>query len=114
MSVELMPRRKERSLRRLVSNVQEDAALLVRQEIALVKAELKEKAQTVAKQAAFFGAAGVLGLTGLPLLVAALILLIIALGVAAWLATLAVAIVALLGALLLVQRGRRVDKTSAR
>lgn len=112
MAVELTPGRKDRAITRLVSNVQADAALLVRQEIALAKAELKEKLQALAKQAAFFGAAGVLGYTGLLILFAALILGIIALGVAAWLSTLAVGIVVLLGAFVLVQRARHIGKSS--
>ena len=112
MSLELTPGRKDRSIKRLVSNVQEDASLLVRQEIALAKAELKEKAQQVAKQAGFFGAAGVLGYTGLLILVAALILGITALGVAAWLATLGVGIVVMVGTLVLVQRARNVGKSA--
>jgi len=109
MAIEL---RKDRAIKRLVSNVQEDASLLVRQEIALAKAELKEKLQGVAKQAGFFGAAGILGYTGLLVLLCALILGIIALGVAAWFATLAVGLVVMLGTFLLVQRARHIGKSS--
>jgi len=112
MSVELTPGRKDRTIKRLVSNVQADASLLVRQEIALAKAELKEKVQAVAKQAGFFGAAGILGYTGLLILFAALILGIIALGVVAWLATLAVGIVVMLGTFLLLQRARHIGKSA--
>src|SRR5205814_9319076 len=78
----------------------------------LAKAELKEKVQAVAKQAGFFGAAGILGYTGLLILLPALILGIIALGVVAWLATLAVGIVVMLGTFLLVQRARHIGKSS--
>jgi uncharacterized membrane protein len=112
MSVEITPGRKDRTIKRLVANVQEDASLLVRQEIALAKAELKEKVQSVAKQAGLFGAAGVLGYTGLLILCAALILGIIALGVAAWLATLGVGMVVMAGTILLVQRARHIGKSS--
>lgn len=108
MAIEL---RKDRALKRLVSNVQEDASLLVRQEIALAKAELKEKVESVAKQAAFFGGAGILGYTGLLILFAALILGIIALGIAAWLATLMVGLLVMLGTFLLVQRARHIGKS---
>ena len=110
MSVEITPTRKDRSLKHLVSNLQSDAGLLVRQEIALAKAEVKEKITAVAKQAALFGAAGMLAYAGLLVLVAALILGVIALGVAAWLAALAVGLAVLLGAFVIVQRARNLKK----
>jgi uncharacterized membrane protein len=113
MSVEITSGRKERSLTHLVSDLRSDAGLLVRQEIALAKAELKEKVAGVAKQAAMFGAAGLLAYAGLLVLVVALILGVIALGVAAWLAALAVGIVALLGAYVIVQRARHPKKTAS-
>src|SRR4029077_9255446 len=109
MSVELTPHRKDRSLKHVVSDLRSDAGLLVRQEIALAKAELKEKLAGVAQQAAMFGAAGLLAYAGLLVLCAALILGVVALGVAAWLATLAVGFVVLLGAFVIVRgagRGR--------
>ena len=110
MSVEITPTRKDRSLKHLVSDLQSDARLLVRQEIALAKAEVKEKITAVAKQAALFGAAGMLAYAGLLVLVAALILGVIALGVAAWLAALAVGLAVLLGAFVIVQRARNLKK----
>jgi uncharacterized membrane protein len=112
MSTEITPSRKDRSLKRVVSDLRSDAGLLVRQEIALAKAEVKEKVVGVAKQAAMFGAAGLLAYAGLLVLFAALILGVIALGVAAWLATLAVGLVVLLGAFCIVQRARQANRTS--
>jgi len=100
----------DRSLKKVVTDLSHDAGLLVRQEIALAKAEVKEKAKGVAKQAALFGAAGVLAYAGLFVLLAALTLGVIALGVAAWLAALAVGGIVLLGAFLLVQRARHPKK----
>lgn len=111
MSVEITPSRKDRSLKRVVSDLRTDAGLLMRQEIALAKAEVKEKLKGMVKQGAMFGAAGLLAYAGLLVLFAALILGVIALGVAAWLATLAVGFVVLLGAFLIVQRARHLKGT---
>jgi uncharacterized membrane protein len=114
MSVEITPRRRDRSLKRVVSELRSDAGLLLRQEIALAKAQAREKVAGVAKQAGMFGAAGLLAYAGLLVLFAALILGVIALGVAAWLATMAVGIVVMLGAVLIVQRARHLHRTSGK
>jgi uncharacterized membrane protein len=110
MSVEITPRGRDRKLKQVVSDLKTDASLLVRQEIALAKAELKDKAAGVAKQAGLFAGAGVLAYAGLLLLFAALVLGLIAIGVVAWLAALAVGFVVLLGAFGLVQRARHINK----
>src|ERR1700752_3153532 len=83
MSIEISPESKDRSLKQIVSDLRTDGALLVRQEIALAKAELKEKA-------ALFAGAGLLAYAGLLALFAALVLGLIAIGVVAWLAPLSV------------------------
>lgn len=93
----------DRSLKKVVTDLSHDAGLLVRQEIALAKAQLREKAVQ-------FGAAGFLAYLGALALLAALVLGMIALGVAAWLAALAVGGIVLLGAFLLVQRARHPKK----
>lgn len=113
MSIELSTESKDRSLKQLVSDLRTDAGLLVRQEIALAKAELKEKATGVAKQAALFAGAGLLAYAGMLILFGALMLGLIALGVAAWLAALSVAVLVFLGAWFLVQRARHVKKDDA-
>ena len=113
MSLEISTESKHRSLKQVVSDLRTDAGLLVRQEIALAKAELKEKATSVAKQAALFAGAGLLAYAGMLVLFAALVLGLIALGMAAWLSALAVALMVFLGALLLVQRARHLKKDDA-
>lgn len=110
MSLDVSNRSKDRSLKQVVSDLRTDAGLLVRQEIALAKAELKAKVTGVAKQAAMFGVAGLLAYAGLLVLFAALVLGLIAIGVVAWLAALTVGVVVLLGAYLLVQRARHSGK----
>jgi hypothetical protein len=104
-SVEISPSA-DRSLKDLVSDLRHHTGLLVRQEIALAKAELKQKAAGVAKTAVTFGAAGLLAYAGVLALLATLALALVALGIVAWLATLIVAVIVLLGAYLLVQRAR--------
>jgi hypothetical protein len=95
----------DRSLKKVVTDLSLDAGLLVRQEIALVKAQVKEKAVQ-------FVAAGFLAYLGALALLAALILGAIALGVAAWLAALLVGGLVLLGAFGLVQRARHPKKAT--
>lgn len=104
---------RDRSLKQVVSDLRTDASLLVRQEIALAKAELKQKATGVAKQVALFAGAGLLAYSGLLVLLAALVLGLIALGVVAWLAALSIGIAVLLGAWFLVQRARGPRKDDA-
>lgn len=114
MSVEISTESKDRSLKQVVSDLGADAGLLVRQEIALVKAELREKVTSVAKQAAMFGVAGLLAYAGLMVLFAALVLGLIAMGVVAWLSALLVGMVVLFGAFFLVQRARQSGKDRGR
>lgn len=113
MSVQISTESKDRSLKQLVSDLRTDAGLLVRQEIALAKAELKEKATGVAKQAALFAGAGLLAYAGMLVLFAALVLGLVAIGVAAWLSALIVALVVFLGAFMLVQRARHLKEDGA-
>ena len=109
MSLEISEKTRQRSVQQAVHDLKTDASLLIRQEIALAKAEVQEKITAAAKQAAFFAGAGMLGYTGLLLLLAALVLGLIAIGVVAWLAALSVALVIFLGAFVLVQRARSVS-----
>jgi hypothetical protein len=106
MSTEISTESKDRSLKQLVSDLRTDGGLLVRQEIALAKAELTETAAGIAKQAALYAGAGFLAYAGLLVLCAALVLGLIAIGVVAWLAALGVGVLVLLGAFLLVRRAR--------
>jgi uncharacterized membrane protein len=106
MTIEISTESKDRSLKQVVSDLRTDAGLLVRQEIALAKAELKETAAGIAKQAALYAGAGLLAYAGLLVLCAALVLGLIAIGVVAWLAALSVGVLVLLGAVFLVQRAR--------
>lgn len=97
----------ERPLKELVVDVGRDVRTLIRQEIALAKAELRDKAARAAQGGAEIGAATILAHTGALALVAALVLGVIALGVIAWLAALLAGVAVLGAAALLLLRARR-------
>ena len=97
----------DRPVKDLVSALGHDLSLLVRQEIHLAKAEITEKALHTAKSAAKIGAGALLAYAGVLGVGAALVLLIIALGIVAWLAATIVALLFLLGGYVTVQSGRR-------
>ena len=97
----------DRPLKELVADVGRDVRTLIRQEIALVKAEVRDKTARAAKGSVAVGAATILAHTGALALMAALVLGLVALGVIAWLAALLVAVVLLGGAALLLLRARR-------
>ena len=71
------PQRREPSIGELFGQLSNDASRLIQQEMALAKAELRETASMLARDAAKFGVAAVLGLLGA---LAATAFLIIGLG----------------------------------
>jgi Flp pilus assembly protein TadB len=102
-----MPDQDEQSLGQLVANASRDLSALVRGEIELAKAELKESVAAAGKGAGMFGAAGFLVYVAFFLLSAAAALGIAALGLHPALGFLIVAGVYLLLAGLLVFIGVR-------
>jgi hypothetical protein len=76
----------------LLRRLSDQASLLVREEVALAKAELSEKGKRAGRGAGMFGGAAVAGLYGVGALVTAAIVAL-SLAVATWLAALIVAIV---------------------
>ncbi len=89
----------------LMSRLSTDGSQLVRDEIALARMELGEKAKKVGLGAGFFGAAGVLAVYGFGVLLAAAVLAL-ALVVPAWAAALIVAALLLAGAGVAALHGR--------
>src|SRR5687768_4048389 len=81
----------------LVSRLSADGSQLVRDEIALAKLELGEKAKKAGVGAGFFGAAGMLAAYAFGVLLAAAVLAL-ALVMPAWAAALIVAVLLLAGA----------------
>jgi hypothetical protein len=97
----------DRSIGALVSRVTRDLTLLVRQEIALAKAELRENLRGWAKHAVLLGAGAALAGAGFLTLIAAMALGLVALGAPAWLAVLLLAVVLLVVGVALVRHGAK-------
>jgi uncharacterized membrane protein YqjE len=97
--------RMDRSLGELFSDLSQQTADLVRQEVRLAKAELGEKLSDVVKNAMMIGAALAFGLAAVGAVAAAIAFLLIDLGVRPWLS--AVITAALMGgtAFILAQSG---------
>jgi amino acid transporter len=97
--------RMDRSLGELFSDLSQQTSELIRQEMRLAKAELSEKLSDVGRHAAMIAAAAVFGLAAMMAVTAGIVLLLVELGVAPWLA--AVITAALMGvvAFLLAQSG---------
>jgi uncharacterized membrane protein YqjE len=100
-------RPEDASLAELGQRLSEQTTRLVQQEVELAKAELSEKGKKIGAGAGSFSAAGLLGLFGLGVLTAAVILAL-ATAMNAWLAALIVAVVylAVAGVLALVGKGK--------
>jgi uncharacterized membrane protein YqjE len=90
----------------LVQQLSQQTATLVRQEMRLAQAELKEKGKHAGMGAGMFGGAGVVALYGVGALIAALIMLI-GTALEPWLAALIVGVVLLAVAGVLALLGRK-------
>ena len=77
---------RDRSLGELFSDLSQQTADLVRQEMRLAKAELSQKLAGVGRHATMIAVAAVLGLAAVMALTAGIVLLLIELGVVPWLA----------------------------
>lgn len=96
----------ERTLGKLVADATDDLSGIIRAEIALAKAEIREDVKRGAVGGGLFGAAGYLVMLASIVLVIAIAYGLVAAGVYPWLAFLIVAVVLLLLAGLLVLVGR--------
>ncbi len=95
-----MPDKQDRSIGELFSELASESSLLVRQEIALAKAELTQKATRVGRDVGYLVLGGAVAYAALLALLAALILLL-AYVMPAWAAALVVAVlVGIVGAIL--------------
>jgi uncharacterized membrane protein len=95
------------SMGELVTRLSEQVSTLVRDELALAKAEMAEKGKRAGMGAGLFGGSGVAALYGLGVLIA-MVVLLLALAMPAWLAALIVAVVlfAVAGVLALVGKSQ--------
>ena len=97
--------RMDRSLGELFSDLSQQTAALIKQEMRLAKAELSDKLTDVGKHAAMIGAALAFGLTAVIAVAAALALLLVEIGVEPWGAALITAAAMGLAAFVLAQAG---------
>ncbi len=95
----------DRSLGELFSDLSQQTADLIRQEIRLAKVELSAKLSDVGRHAMMIGVAMAFGLAAVVTIAAAITLLLIEVGVVAWLAAAITAAVMGLTAYLLAQSG---------
>ena len=97
--------RDDRSLGELFSELTRELTALVRQEVALARTELTQKATTVGKNVGFLAAGGAVAYAGFLALLAALIIGLGQLGLPWWLSALIVGLVVAGIGYLLVQKG---------
>jgi hypothetical protein len=96
---------REHSIGDLFSKLSAETSTLIRQEMALARAELTEKGKEAGKGAGLFGGAGAAGLLGAGAVTAGIVLLL-DLAIAAWLAAVVVGLVYLAVAAFLGLQGR--------
>jgi hypothetical protein len=107
-----MERREERSLGELFADLTNSMTTLIRQEIELARTEMTARASRVSKDAAMVGIGGALLYAALFGLLAAAALVLVDLGVPAWLASLVVAlVVGAVGGLLVASGQDRLKKS---
>ena len=97
--------RMDRSLGELFSDLSQQTAALIKQEMRLAKAELSDKLTDVGKHAAMIGAALAFGLTAVIAVAAAIALLLVEIGVEPWGAALITAAAMGVAAFVLAQSG---------
>jgi len=96
----------DRSLGQMFADLSRETRTLIQQEIQLAKTELTEKALRMMKGAAFVVAGGLLAYGGLLAIVAAVVLVLIAIGLPAWAGALLGGIVVAGAGYLLIRVGR--------
>jgi putative superfamily III holin-X len=96
---------RDRSIGELFSKLSDETSTLIRQEMALARAEFAEKGKRAGKGAGMFGGAGAVGLLGAGAISAGLILLL-DLAIASWLAAIIVGLVYVAIAAFLGLKGR--------
>ncbi|MEA2573773.1 MAG: hypothetical protein QOH93_1071 [Chloroflexia bacterium] len=95
----------DRSLGELFADLAKESSVLVRQEVALAKAELGQKAGQVGKDVGFLAVGGLVLYAGLLAIIAAIIIVLGTVGVPWWLSALVVGIIVAGVGYFLVQRG---------
>jgi fatty acid desaturase len=101
----MQEQKEDRSLGELFADLAQEAGTLIRQEVALAKVELTQNATRVGKNLGFLAVGGAVAYAGFLAIMAAVIFLLAANGVAWWLAALLVGLVVAGVGYVLVQRG---------
>jgi drug/metabolite transporter (DMT)-like permease len=100
----------DRSLGELFADLAKESSVLVRQEVALAKAEMTQKAGQVGKDIGFLAVGGLVLYAGLLAIVAAIIIVLGTIGVPWWLAALVVGVIVAGVGYFLVQKGMQALK----
>jgi hypothetical protein len=95
----------DRSLGELLGDLARESGVLVRQEIALARVEMSEKASAVGKDLGYLAVGGLIAYAGFLALVAAIIIGLAAVGLPWWLSALIVGLVVAGIGYVLVQKG---------
>jgi threonine/homoserine/homoserine lactone efflux protein len=103
--------KEERSLGELFAELTQEATTLVRQEVALAKTELSQKASRMGKDAGLVAAGGAVAYAGLLAIIAAVIILLAAAGLPWWASALLVGIVVVGSGAFLAWKGLQALKT---
>lgn len=94
-----------RSVAELFGDLSDQVVTLMKQELALARVELLQQGKVMARDAIMVGVGAALGFAALLTGVAAVVLVVVALGVAPWLATFAVTVLAAIVAYVLMNAG---------
>jgi uncharacterized membrane protein YqjE len=97
----------ERSFGTIIKELTADLSTLFRSEIALLKLELKDTAAKLGGGAALFAGSLVFALLGVAFLFVTLVLILVALGLPAWLSALIMTIILFIGAAVLAMMGKK-------
>ena len=101
-----MADRDERSLGDLFSDLSRQLGTLIRQEIDLARTETTAKVTSAGRDAALIGAGGAIAYAGVLVLLGAVVLILVRIGLDAWLAALIVGVIAIGVGAFLIDRGR--------
>jgi len=99
--------RDDRSLGQLFGDLSRQLTTLVRQEIDLARAETTAKVTSAGRDAAMIGAGGAVAYAGALVLLGAVVLILIRLGLDAWLAAVIVGLIAVVVGAVLIDQGRK-------
>jgi hypothetical protein len=99
------PLKDDRSLGELFSELSRETSALVRQEVALAKTELSEKATRVGRNVGYVAMGGALAYAGVLTIIAAIVIILANAGMPSWASALLVGVVVLATGYIFTQKG---------